>query len=208
MWTMSISRTYHHGDLRRALIGAALELLKEEQNWMFSLREVARRAGVSHNAPYNHFADKNELLAELGAAGFVALHNRLLAATAGVHRADTALTKSGVAYVKFALENPAQYRLMFGTVLGPTDSGRPKTVVKAALEARAVLERIVQRGAISGVFSGLTNGKRIQAAVLSAWSVVHGLAMLLLDGFVEDVPPRDVDALAQTVAQTLTNGLK
>jgi AcrR family transcriptional regulator len=200
-------RGYHHGDLRRALIEAALELLKEEQNWMFSLREVARRAGVSHNAPYNHFADKSELLAELGAAGFASLRSRLLASIVGVHRADTALVKSGIAYVKFGVENPALYRLMFGTVLGSTDSGRPRGVVHAANESRAVLVSIVQRGARAGVFPGLDDESRLRAAVLSAWSIVHGFTMLVLDGFLGGVPQRDIGTLTQTVAQTVANGL-
>src|SRR5271167_3875727 len=71
-------RTYHHGDLRRSLIDAALALVTEEQDWTFSLREVARRAGVSHNAPYNHFADKRELLAAVAVAGFEALRAKML----------------------------------------------------------------------------------------------------------------------------------
>src|SRR5215813_12937847 len=71
---------YHHGDLRRALIEAALSMLKEEGAWTFTLREVARRAGVSHAAPYNHFSDKAALLAEVAAMGFQALRERLAAA--------------------------------------------------------------------------------------------------------------------------------
>ena len=63
-------RPYHHGDLQRAIVSAALEVLSETQSTEFSLRELARRAGVSHNAPYKHFADKRELLAAVSAAGF------------------------------------------------------------------------------------------------------------------------------------------
>ncbi len=66
----SNERPYHHGDLRRAIVKAALEILQETQSLEFSLRELARRAGVSHNAPYKHFADKRELLAAVSAAGF------------------------------------------------------------------------------------------------------------------------------------------
>src|SRR3984957_10840336 len=85
---------YHHGDLRRALIESALALVTAEQDWTFSLREVARRAGVSHNAPYNHFADKRDLLASVAVVGFAALGERIRAATSGVANARAALVKS------------------------------------------------------------------------------------------------------------------
>src|SRR5271170_5665578 len=70
------ARPYHHGDLRRGLLDAASELMAEDQNWTFSLREVARRAGASHNAPYNHFASKNDLLVAIAAEGFKLLRER------------------------------------------------------------------------------------------------------------------------------------
>src|SRR5205807_8179507 len=73
----SCERPYHHGDLPRAVVAAALEILSETQSHEFSLRELARRAGVSHNAPYKHFADKRELLAAVSAAGFEALTERM-----------------------------------------------------------------------------------------------------------------------------------
>src|SRR5271167_2957670 len=92
---------YHHGDLRRSLIDAGLALVTEEQDWTFSLREVARRAGVSHNAPYNHFADKRELLAAVAATGFAQLGERILAAISGIENAQTALERGALAYVTF-----------------------------------------------------------------------------------------------------------
>ena len=121
---------YHHGDLRRALIDASLALVSEEQDWTFSLREVARRAGVSHNAPYNHFADKHDLLVAIAAAGFEALRERMLSAV--VENPKTALIKSAVVYVSFGLENPARYRLMFGSALAASKDGRPSSLATAA----------------------------------------------------------------------------
>src|SRR5271156_6545487 len=94
---------YHHGDLRRSLIDSALALVTEEQDWAFSLREVARRAGGSHNPPYNHFADKRDLLAAVATAGFSSLGERMLTATSGIERADSALVTSGVVYVTFGV---------------------------------------------------------------------------------------------------------
>src|SRR5271156_4467725 len=137
---------YHHGDLRRALIDAALALVTEDQDWTFSLREVARRAGVSHNAPYNHFASKRELLAAVAAAGYDALRDKLLNSFSADNSPDKALIKSGVAYVKFGLEHPAYYRLMFSSELAGGDA-RPDAVLQAADRTRSVLESILRRGA-------------------------------------------------------------
>src|SRR3954447_6598100 len=79
----SAERPYHHGDLRRVIVTAAMEILQETQSLEFSLRELARRAGVSHNAPYKHFADKRELLAAVSAVGFDLLAKRLANAMQG-----------------------------------------------------------------------------------------------------------------------------
>src|SRR3954471_11223593 len=80
----SQERPYHHGDLPRVIVKAALEILRETQSLEFSLRELARRAGVSHNAPYKHFADKRELLAAVSAAGFEMLAKRMTSEIAGL----------------------------------------------------------------------------------------------------------------------------
>jgi AcrR family transcriptional regulator len=210
MWPLSTStRAYHHGDLRRSLIDAALELLAEEQNWSFSLREVARRARVSHNAPYNHFADKQELLAAVAASGFLTLRDRMRKAIEGVDRPDDALVKTAMVYVRFGLKNPAFYKLMFGSVLGSAPAERPHLYVKAAEEAKAVLVGIMERGAAGDVFPALRKDpKRTQVAVLAAWSLVHGLTMLAIDGFTREMPRRALNGAAEQIAQTLVNGLK
>jgi AcrR family transcriptional regulator len=210
MWPVStFSLPYHHGDLRRSLIDAALELLAEEQRWTFSLREVARRARVSHNAPYNHFADKQELLAAVAASGFLTLRDRMRKAIERVDRPDDALVKTGTVYVRFGIENPAFYKLMFGSVLGSAEAERPHVYVTAADEAKAVLVGVIERGAADGVFPALRNHpKRIQIAVLAAWSIVHGLTMLAIDGFTGQMPRRALEAAAEQIAQTFVNGLK
>src|SRR5271169_4915054 len=105
--------TYHHGDLRRALVQAALELAAEDKDWNFSLREVARRAGVSHNAPYNHFPHKRDLLDAAAAAGHELLRSELTAAVAKIADPRAALSKLSSAYICFGIKNPALYRLMF-----------------------------------------------------------------------------------------------
>src|ERR1700749_1513131 len=126
-------RPYHHGDLRRAVVKAALEILQETQSFEFSLRELARRAGVSHNAPYKHFADKRELLAAVSAAGFETLTKRMGIETAkgGTPRAQLMAVLR--AYIQYGVNNPALYRLMFGGYLSGPDAGRP-AIERAAAE--------------------------------------------------------------------------
>src|SRR5437763_8393622 len=104
-------RPYHHGDLRRAIVRAALEILSETQSVDFSLRELARRAGVSHNAPYKHFAEKGELLAAVSAAGFELLTTRIANQIARIANPRAQLFMILRTYIQFGVENPALYRL-------------------------------------------------------------------------------------------------
>jgi len=174
--------TYHHGDLRRTLIAAALELAAEGKEWNFSLREVARRAGVSHNAPYNHFAHKRDLMAAAALAGHEALRKELISAVAKVKDPRTAVFRMASAYIKFGIKNAPLYQLMFTASLSGPD-WRPDAVIAAGEETRAILEDILRSGAVSGVFqSSLTRKANMEAASLFAWSAVHGLTMLTISG--------------------------
>src|SRR5271154_2828384 len=96
----AVSRPYHHGDLRRTLIDAAVSLVTEEQDWTFSLRELARRAGVSHNAPYNHFPEKRDLLGAVAAVGFERLRDGMLCAIGGIDAAEAAVVVCAQTYVR------------------------------------------------------------------------------------------------------------
>jgi len=169
------STSYHHGDLRRALIETALAMVTEEGAWNFTLREVARRAGVSHAAPYNHFEDKSALLAEVAALGFQSLREAMEAAAREHPRsARQALTGVGAAYVRFGVEQPAHFRLMFGAELAEKEYPALREANDATF---GVLTGVLERGQASGqVRRGL-----VLDQALTAWSLVHGLTTLLID---------------------------
>jgi AcrR family transcriptional regulator len=159
-------RPYHHADLKPALLAAARRVLEREGPDRLSLRELARRAGVSHNAPYRHFRDRTALLAALAAEGFEQLTARMRAAAAGAPAARR-LDAIGAAYVRFALDEPGLFRLMFGGRLAVKDH---PDLAAAAERAYAVL-------------AGETGAAGTPAPrAIAAWATVHGLAHLLLDG--------------------------
>lgn len=160
MSTRKRAQPYHHGDLRPALLVAAAELLAAGDVASISLREVARRAGVSHNAPYRHFADRDSLLAALAEEGFRELGRRMDGAAGG-------LAGLGQCYVHYALEQPGRFALMFGT--GLDKAGHP------GLQQAATA--LYQRLALA--VHETAPGRDPQVATLAAWSLVHGLAQLL-----------------------------
>jgi AcrR family transcriptional regulator len=155
---MSTSK-YHHGDLRGAILLAAGSLVEKQGVAALSVRAAARRAGVSHNAPYRHFPDRDSLLAALAGQGFAQLADALQGRSG---------REMGEAYVGFALANPQRYRLMFGGLLR----------LDAYPELRASAQ--AAHAALEQAFSG--QGVDPAKAAAAAWALVHGLAMLLLDG--------------------------
>ena len=168
-------RSYHHGDLRRALLAATEELLEEEGVEGFTLREVARRAGVSHGAPAHHFQDVRGLLSEFTAESFQQLSATMRRRRA---RASSApfdqLTASGVGYVEYALTNRARFQLMFRSAR--LDWSRP-SLAEAAQDAFGQLVECIDRVAReAGAPPELDADK-----VALAWSIVHGFATLMID---------------------------
>lgn len=197
---------YHHGDLRRSLVQAALELAAEGRDWNFSLREVARRAGVSHNAPYSHFAHKRDMLDAAAAAGHDLLRSELTAAVARIEDPVAALSQMGFAYVRFGAQHAALYRLMFSSALSGPD-WRPEAVLAAGVATRAVLANILRRGARIGAFDpALTRGSNLEVASLYAWAVVHGLTMLAIDGLAKGEHV-STESMARKVVGTIFRGL-
>jgi AcrR family transcriptional regulator len=192
------SSTYHHGDLRRALLDAALDMVRTDGAAQLSLREVARRAGVSHAAPYRHFADKEALLAAVAEEGFRGLHDAMAKAAAASPGPVEALQATGRAYVAFALDRPAHFKVMFAS-----DRARPYPELDAAAAcAFGVLVSTLQRGVDAGA---LVQRPAAELAI-PAWSIVHGVAHLLLDGHLAGAGTSD--ELARLVTTHLVAGLR
>jgi AcrR family transcriptional regulator len=172
--------TYHHGDLRAALVRAALELLEESGESALSLRAVARRAGVSPAAPYRHYSDREALVSAVAAVGYRELAQRLAAAHPSPSTPEQ-LVSVAVAYVQFAFERPALFRIMFGE---PCDRDNDERVAATAAVS-AYVHGIVER-----TFSDVDADAGDLATAI--WALVHGLAFLHLDGKLEAPTPAAV----------------
>ncbi|WP_162918800.1 TetR/AcrR family transcriptional regulator [Taklimakanibacter deserti] len=179
-------RTYHHGDLREALVAAAIALLEEKGLSGFTLRQCARRAGVSHAAPAHHFATADDLLAEIAARGFERFVAALGKAADQAEGSPLArLEAMGRAYVAFALANPAVYGLMFRLGAGSLASPHLKTASRAAWQQLC--------DSVAAVL-GEKRQSEVNAKAAAVWALVHGTATLLLDrklppGIAESMDP-------------------
>ncbi len=201
-------KSYHHGDLRRALVKAAVSLLTKSQRWDFSLREVARCAGVSHNAPYSHFADKRQLLAAVAAKGYEILKARTLTSVRGKTTPADALKALALAYLRFGTRNPAQYRLMFGPTLQGKDAVLPTEVVRAFASAEAVCREVLKRGSEDRTFKIPQNDPAaLEVAVIAFWSLIHGFTMLYIDGLATLETAQTIDSLAEKVIAMFMHGI-
>jgi AcrR family transcriptional regulator len=169
------ARGYHHGDLKNALRAAASALIAERGVDSVSLREISQAAGVSHTAAYRHYADKQALLAELAEDGFrqLAQINRdTVAATPGGPAAQ--LMACGRAYVRFGVQRPQVLQLMFSQAI-PDWTAYP-ALQQASEELAQTLAGVVAAGQASGTIQGAPLGD----VTLTAWSLVHGLTLLLV----------------------------
>ncbi|KQQ11765.1 TetR family transcriptional regulator [Methylobacterium sp. Leaf123] len=182
--------SYHHGDLREALVAAGLSILEEGGDpASLGLRETARRAGVSAMAPYRHFPDKDALLAAVAIVGFERLRAALEAADRGGAGRE-ALYAQGAAYVAFACAQPGLFRLMFGGAR----SERPQALCEASAAAYAVLaERVAT----------LVPGAAAADEALRSWAIVHGIAALVIDGLLGEAVRTDPQAAAALASRLL-----
>jgi AcrR family transcriptional regulator len=195
-----VSRPYHHGDLRRTLLAAAVAIVKSEGTAALTLRAVARRAGVSHQAPYHHFADRAALVAAVAQDGFERLAAELARVAAGDGDPVGRLRESGVAYVIFAVRHPEHFRVMFGPELADR-SAHPE--LDAA--ARRVFDQLLKPA--GELFPPAGPDSAVIGATL--WSLVHGLAMLLIDGQLPHAAkPTGARQLVLAVTERLWLGLK
>ena len=176
--------TYHHGDLKRALTEAALGLVSEKGPKGFTLREVARRAGVSAAAPYRHFSDKAELLAAVATQGFVQLHETLTAPTGEEPDLTRQVLESGRAYVRWAVTHPDYYQVMFGAELDKSD--KPELLAAGARAFGDLLDVIVRCQEANLLPAG--DPREIAGPT---WSLLHGIASLAIGRDLSQVGIRD-----------------
>ena len=195
------SKAYHHGDLRAALLDEAAAMIAEGGAASVTMRALGRRLGVSRAAAYRHFEDKTALLVAVATAGFGRLRDRLQAVDAGAPRSSVErIRRMGEEYVRFALENPAHYRLMYGREgLGRRDVPELREAGNALFEQ---LVDVIQAYQDSGKIK--RQDPRAQAYV--AWSAVHGLASLLIDGQI--LTAADVDGLIRQTTRTVLDGMR
>lgn len=179
---------YHHGNLRQALLDAAVETLSDVGEANLSLRKLAKQLGVSHNAPYQHFADKDALIAAIAEQGFVMLSEALLAAISQFEQPTERLLAGSQAYVDFALAHPHHFGVMFHYYDPET---YPAQSV-AALHAFGHLVGVIEYGQASGLFIDA----HADDLAMTVWALLHGLASILVAGKLpgppEATPPPQV----------------
>jgi AcrR family transcriptional regulator len=189
---------YHHGNLRQALLNAALMILEVKDSKELSLREVAKKAGVSHTAPYRHFDSKIDLLATVAEKIFAEFiyYLRKIAAQPDTD-AIQSLRATETAYVRYALEHPNYFRIMlhYSTIAQPSGSN----VQLASKKILDVLLEVIEVGQMTGIIK-LRNPNEL---ALERWALIHGLSILLLDGFF----PFEGDSKIDQVHSIITDSL-
>ena len=165
-------RSYHHGNLREALIAAASKQIEQTGFEALSLRDLAASLEVSRAAPYRHFADRRELLAAIAADGFKHLESTALAAIAKQRTPSARLAAGARAYLAFAARRPQLFRLMFVSELLTQDEPRDPSLVRVANSFHQRFEALIAETRAT------RDQKTIKAAALTFWSILHGFALL------------------------------
>jgi AcrR family transcriptional regulator len=192
-----VKATYHHKDLRNGLIAEVFAMLETQGHADLTLRDLARRLGVTHTAPYAHFADKTELLIAVADAGFGRLAQRLAAARDAEAEPVRAFHAIGLTYVRFAREHPNLYRLMFADP-DTADGGERELCEEGERAFGIVAEVIASVG---------TPPELVGDTAVSAWAFVHGVAMLDIDRRISGKTMRSGDDIFTLGAQLLVRGL-
>jgi AcrR family transcriptional regulator len=205
----SSTRPYHHGDLRNALVDAAVAVARAGGPGAVVVRDVARQVGVSHNAGYRHFASRDELLRAVGERGLAELVRAMEAALALVpgsldpqERARQRLRAVGRGYVSYALAEPGMFRTIWPGLPGQgteLEGVQGEGGLDAYELLCAVLDELVE--------VGLLDPCRRPHAEIVAWSAVHGLAALLIDGPLRALPPEEVEAVVERLYDVVEHGV-
>ena len=199
---MTKKDSYHHGDVRQKIIDEALSWIERENIVSLSLRGIARRLGVSHNAPYRHFPDKESLLVAIAEIGFRQLNRALqqaLDCKANNYREK--LENIGIAYIRYAVANQTYYRVMFSDRQLICD--KYPELDRISEQAFMVLLNVIKAGQEAKVF--IAEDSRQLARV--CWSLTHGVSMLAIDNQFTISSSDDLLQLAQIATKTVSRGL-
>jgi AcrR family transcriptional regulator len=194
MSTSDEAPRYHHGDLRRTMVAAGLLVLEEKGTSGLGLRELARLVGVSAAAPYRHFADHKGLLEAIAAEGFFRFTEAMSGASEGVAE-EAQLGAMAFAYVRFAVDQPALFRLMFSSELHPYRDPELRQQADAAYATIAVAAAREDKSAPAEM-------------AVTCWAFVHGLAMLLLDEQILGVSAENSEVLIRTLTQRFVRDIR
>jgi AcrR family transcriptional regulator len=190
---------YHHGDLPRAMLSEALRTIQRRGIDSLTLRSVGEKLGVSRTALYRHFANKEALLGAVAAEGFRRLRQELFEAWDQGGRGRAGFEAMGAAYIHFAVRHPSHYRVMFGGALAKGDVALPPQD-KSADAFGVLVDALVE---LQG--AGLAVSQDAHLLALFVWSVVHGVAMLALDGVLHR--PEDTETLSRFAIERLWSGI-
>jgi AcrR family transcriptional regulator len=202
--------TYRHGDLRRALLDAGIELARSGGPEAVTLRAATRRVGVVPNAAYRHFSGQRDLLHAVRSAALSAIAVSMEAELSAIDpelspaaAAKASLRAVGAGYLRFARAEPGLFRTAFGTAPPPNKTANPEQAGNTGLDPFQLLSSALDRMQEAGV---LAPARRPGAEYL-AWSAVHGLAMLVIDGPLRVMDDRQVDAIVPALLAMVENGL-
>jgi AcrR family transcriptional regulator len=202
--------TYRHGDLRQALITAGLDLARDGGPDAVVLREATRRVGVSPNAAYRHFADRGALLAAVSASAQGRVADSMLAEADRVARTDDPATAArrrlravGTGYLRFAREQPGLFRTAFSVPDDLANSGSPAKAGAAGLTPFQILGQTLDQLEVAGVLPA----SRRAGAELHAWSAVHGLGMLIIDGPLRGLTAEMMDGATARLLDMVDRGI-
>lgn len=189
---------YHHGDLRRALLDSAVKMISETDVASLSLRELARKAGVTTGAPYHHFADKRALLAAIAVDGFLRLGERMISAES---KAGTSLRERirtlAETYIRFGVEDVAYFRVMFGAEL----SGAKPDFPELEASSEAVFEHVI--ALVTEVVGDALTLKERRSLAATAWATCHGIATLWNEASLRYAPNLDLESLVHASGEHL-----